>query len=69
MTRSSPGFRTLYTYNSEVTGRAADFSTIPAGSNPNHQSVISEWKVSATNPNQVDVSTRREVMRMKSAAG
>ena len=61
---TSPGFRTLYTYNSEATSRPADFSTIPTGSNPNHQSVISEWKVSATNPNQVDVSSRREVMRI-----
>ena len=26
--------------------------------------MISEWKVSASNPNQVDVSTRREVMRI-----
>lgn len=61
---SSPGFRTLYTFNSEPTSRAADFSTIPTGSNPNHQSVISEWRVSASNPNQVDASSRREIMRI-----
>ena len=31
---TSPGFRTLYTYNSEPTSRPADFSTIPRAPTP-----------------------------------
>ena len=34
----------LYTYTSEPTADAADFSTIPVGEQPHHQSVILEWR-------------------------
>lgn len=60
---NSPGFRKLYTYTSEPVAGAADF-TVP---NPNpfdHQSVLAEWQVSAGDPDVVDSSTRREVMRI-----
>jgi glucose/arabinose dehydrogenase len=40
----------LYTYTSEPLSGAADFSTMPAGTFANHQSVISEWQV----PNPTD---------------
>jgi glucose/arabinose dehydrogenase len=60
---ASPGFRTLYTYNSEA---------IPAGTNPtyvapngavqNYQNAINEWKVSATDPNVIDPTSRREII-------
>jgi glucose/arabinose dehydrogenase len=60
-----PGFNTnqlLYTYTSEPVDGAADFQTGLATNN--HQSVITEWKVSAANSNVVDVASRREVMRL-----
>ncbi len=39
----------LYTYTSEPSGENSDFSTIPAGSSPNHRSVVREWRVNPTN--------------------
>lgn len=35
----------IYTYTSEPVSEAADFSTMPAGVDPNHQTVIREWNV------------------------
>lgn len=43
--------RLIYTYTSEPAGEASDFSTIPAGANPNHRTVIREWKLGPLNPN------------------
>jgi len=67
---ASPGYRTLYTYSSEL---------IPAGTSPtypapngavqNYQNVISEWKISAANPNAVDITSRREVITFGKNAG
>ena len=60
---ASPGYQTLYTYNSEL---------IPSGTNPNYvcpngavnnyRNVINEWKISSTNANVVDPASRREVI-------
>lgn len=60
---NSPGFHTLYTYNSE---------TIPAGTLPTYpvpttasniyRNVLNEWKISTTNDNIVDPSSRREII-------
>ena len=56
----------LYTYTSEPVDGPADFSTIPPGEAPNHQTVIAEWR--STNPSDpgapVDVATRRELLRI-----
>jgi glucose/arabinose dehydrogenase len=56
----------LYTYTSEPVGGPADFSTMPAGTTANHQSVVAEWRV--PNPRRkasvVDPSTRRELLRI-----
>jgi glucose/arabinose dehydrogenase/plastocyanin len=60
---NSPGFRKLYTYTSEPVNGAADF-TVPHTDPFNHQSVLAEWQVSASDPDVVDVATRREVMRI-----
>jgi glucose/arabinose dehydrogenase len=69
-TSTSPGFRTLYTYTTEP---------IPAGSTPtyvapnnavqNFQMVISEWKASATDPNVIDPTSRREIFTFGKNAG
>ena len=62
---SSPGYGKIYTYTSEPVSGQADF-TVPLGSGQsfNHQSAIAEWQVSATDPNLVDTTTRREIMRI-----
>ncbi|MHC4147249.1 MAG: PQQ-dependent sugar dehydrogenase [Planctomycetota bacterium] len=62
----SPGYRKIYTYTSEMNVLAADFTTapLPAGVDFDHQSVITEWNVSPANPNVIDKSTRREIMRI-----
>lgn len=63
---ASPGFRKLYTYQSEKTGTAtADF--VPAAGTVtngiNHQNVLTEWKISASNPLVVDPTSRRDLLR------
>jgi glucose/arabinose dehydrogenase len=60
---ASPGFRTLYTYDSQL---------IPAGTTPTYiapnnatmgyMNVINEWKMSAADPNVVDPASRREII-------
>jgi glucose/arabinose dehydrogenase len=67
---ASPGYRTLYTYNSEL---------IPAGTMPtypvpttatnNFKNVVNEWKISSTNANVVDPDSRREVISFGKTAG
>lgn len=56
----------LYTYTSEPVGGTADFSTIPMGFNPNHQTVITEWQVpSPADPNAVvDPGSARVLLRI-----
>ena len=56
----------LYTYTSEPVGAPADFSTMPVGTSPNHQSVVAEWRVpDPGNPaSVVDPDTRRELLRI-----
>jgi glucose/arabinose dehydrogenase len=53
----------LYTYTSEVRSGSADFTILPVGSIVSHHSVVTEWSVSV-DPNVVDESHRREVMRV-----
>ena len=67
---SSPGYHTLYTYQSEKTGTApADFAPAPGtGSNGatatvDHQNVLVQWKVGGANPLVVDTSTRKDLLR------
>ncbi len=64
--QQSPGYNKIFTYSSEMNELPADFTTepLPAGVVFDHQSVIAEWTVDASNPNIIDVSTRREIMRI-----
>ena len=56
----------LYTLTSEPAAGQADFSTMPAGSTPNHQAVVREWQVA--NPSDpasvVDPTSVRELLRI-----
>jgi glucose/arabinose dehydrogenase len=67
---SSIGFRTLYTYTSEATN-SPTFPTPqgPGGAPTNYQNQITEWKMSAANPNVVDPSTRRVIVSFGKNAG
>jgi glucose/arabinose dehydrogenase len=67
---TSPGFRTLYTYTSEIIP-AATSPTYPApnGAVQNYKNVISEWKMSSGDPNVVDPTTRRELISFGKNAG
>jgi glucose/arabinose dehydrogenase len=58
---TSPGFRTLYTYESEALGSGATYPA-PAGATQNYRNVVTEWKMSASNPDVVDPSSRREII-------
>ncbi len=67
---ASPGFHTLYTYNSEL---------IPTGTNPtfvapnnatqNYKNVINEFKMSLADPNVIDPGSRREIVSFGKNAG
>lgn len=53
----------VYTYTSEPRDGEADFAN-GLGEENNHQSVIAEWQLSETEPNQVDPASRRELLRV-----
>ncbi|MGI9596075.1 MAG: PQQ-dependent sugar dehydrogenase [Acidimicrobiales bacterium] len=56
----------LYTYTSEPVDGPADYSTMPAGVEANHQTVISRWR--STNPSDpyapVDPNSRQVMLRI-----
>ncbi len=55
----------IYTYTSEPSNGMADFTTpLPVGATNNHQSVIAEWRLNPSTTNQVDLATRREILRI-----
>jgi glucose/arabinose dehydrogenase len=61
----SLGYRKLYTYHSVPVdeGATVDFTYDMPGVSPTHHNVVTEWQVSESNPNLVDVTTRREIFR------
>ena len=67
---ASPGFRTLYTYNSEMI-LAATTTTYPApnAATNNYRNVVNEWKISSTNANVIDPDSRREIISFGKNAG
>jgi plastocyanin/glucose/arabinose dehydrogenase len=60
---NAPGFHKIYTYTSEPVNGTADF-TVPDTSPFDNQSVIAEWQVSSSNPDAIDPTTRREIVRI-----
>lgn len=67
---ASPGYQTLYTYNSEMIP-AATMPTypVPTTATNNYRNVVNEWKISTTNTNVVDPASRREVISFGKNAG
>jgi len=58
----STGYRALYTFSTEPLTSGAPTFAAPNGATQNYKTVVAEWKMSASNPNQVDASSRREVI-------
>jgi glucose/arabinose dehydrogenase len=65
---NSVGHRTLYTYTSEALGSGATFPA-PVNATQNYKMLISEYKMSATDPNVVDPASRREIVSFGKTAG
>ncbi|HOX57276.1 MAG TPA: PQQ-dependent sugar dehydrogenase [Candidatus Paceibacterota bacterium] len=58
---ASPGFRTLYTYNSQLLGTGPTYPA-PNGAVQGFKNAVNEWKMSNTDTNVVDPASRREVV-------
>jgi len=58
---ASPGYQTLYTYNSEQTNGTLVYPC-PNGAANTYRNVLNEWKISSTNANIIDPNSRREVI-------
>jgi glucose/arabinose dehydrogenase/plastocyanin len=60
---ASPGYRTLYTYNSElIPTNTSPTYPVPTTATNNYKNVVNEWKISATNASAVDPTSHREVI-------
>jgi glucose/arabinose dehydrogenase len=60
---ASPGYRTLYTYNSEmIPTNTSPTYPVPTTATNNYKNVVNEWKISNTDSNVVDPASRREVI-------
>ncbi|HEY0369826.1 MAG TPA: PQQ-dependent sugar dehydrogenase [Chthoniobacterales bacterium] len=60
---ASPGYRKVYTYTTRTPTGAEDF-TVPMSGSPANDCVLTEWQVSAVNPDVVDTATQREILRI-----
>src|ERR1039458_7777787 len=58
---ASPGYQTLYTYNSELTNASLTYP-VPTTAANLYMNVVNEWKISSTNANVVDPSSRRAII-------
>ncbi|MFM2007326.1 MAG: hypothetical protein RLZZ09_2981, partial [Pseudomonadota bacterium] len=65
---TSPGYRTLYTYNSQPLGTGPTY-VAPNGAPQNYQNAVNEWKLSAADPNLIDPLSRREIISFGKNAG
>ena len=67
---TSPGFHTLYTYNSEPipTGTSPVYPA-PNGATQNYMNVINEWKIDPANPSLIDANSRRAIISFGKNAG
>jgi len=59
---ASPGYRTLYTYNSQPVSPGTITYAAPNNASQGFKNAINEWKVSAANPDVIDPASRREVI-------
>jgi glucose/arabinose dehydrogenase len=67
---ASPGYQTLYTYNSEmIPSNTLPTYPCPNNATNNYKNALNEWKISSTNANVVDPSSLREVISFGKNAG
>ncbi len=67
---SSPGFRKLYTYTGEgIPAGTSPTYPAPNGAVQNYKNLITEWQMSAADPNVVDPTSRRELISFGKNAG
>jgi plastocyanin/glucose/arabinose dehydrogenase len=67
---ASPGFRTLYTYNSEmIPASTSPTYPVPTTATNNYKNVLNEWKISAGDASVIDPTSRREVISFGKNAG
>jgi len=67
---ASPGYRTLYTYNSEmIPNGTSPTYPVPTTATNNYRNVLNEWKISSTNASVIDPTSRREVISFGKMAG
>ena len=60
-TPASPGYQTLYTYNSQPLGTTPTY-VAPNNASQVYKNVVNEWKISSNNPDLIDPLTRREII-------
>ena len=65
---NSIGHRKLYTYTSEALGAGPTFAA-PNAAPQNYKNLITEWQMSASNPDVVDPGSRREIISFGKNAG
>ncbi len=58
---ASPGFKTLYTFNSQLIGTPPTY-VAPNGATQGYKLAVNEWKISSTNANVVDPASVREII-------
>jgi len=67
---ASPGYRTLYTYNSEmIPASTSPTYPVPTTATNNYKNVLNEWKISAGNASVIDPTSRREIISFGKTAG
>lgn len=67
---ASLGFGTLYTYTSEpIPDGTSPTYPAPNGAVQNYKNLISEWKISASDANVIDPTSRREIISFGKTAG
>lgn len=58
---ASPGFKTLYTFNSQLLGTGPTY-VAPNGASQGYKTAVNEWKISNTDSNVVDPASIREII-------
>ncbi len=58
---ASPGYQTVYTYNSQLIVSAPTYAA-PNGASQGYKNVVNEFKMSLADPNVIDPTSRREVI-------
>jgi len=58
---ASPGYRTLYTFNSQLLGTGPTY-VAPNAASQGFKTAVNEWMISTTNANVVDPNSRREII-------